>query len=68
MYIKTLHETNTYDVFLGVGWTNWSRVLVKLDGTPVVIQGLPLNRHFLNHIGNAIPTIFYSDLRHKRAK
>jgi hypothetical protein len=68
VYIKALNVTNTYDVFLGSGWTNWSRVLVKTDGTPVVIAGIPLNRHFLTHIGNAIATIFYSDLRRKRVK
>lgn len=66
MYLKQTGETNTYDVFLGEGWGNWSRVQVQEDGEPKVIKGLFLNSHFLNHIRQAITTIFYSDLRRKK--
>lgn len=66
MYIKQTAEANTYDVFLGEGWTNWSRVKIKEDGTANVLKGLNLNHHFLSHIQQAISTIFYSDLRSKK--
>ena len=29
--VKKLYDSNLYDVFLGDGWTNWSRILVKQD-------------------------------------
>lgn len=68
MYLKPTGVTNTFDVFLHEGWSNWSRVEVKDDGTIVVVKGLPLNSHFLSHIKNMISSIFYSDLRAKRRK
>lgn len=66
MYLKQVGEVNTFDVFLGEGWNNWSRVKVKDDGEPVVTKGLSLNNHFLSHVKQVISTIFYSDLRKKR--
>lgn len=68
MYLKQTGESNTYDVFLGEGWNNWSRVKIKEDGTGVVTKGLHLNHHFLSHIKSVVSTIFYSDLRSKRRK
>lgn len=66
MYLKQAGEVNCYDVFLGEGWLNWSRVQIKPDGGPVVVRGLNLNNHFLSHVQQVVSTIFYSDLRRKR--
>ena len=66
MYLKQAGEANCYDVFLGEGWNNWSRVQIKEDGEAQVLKGLLLNSHFLNHIRQAVTTIFYSDLRRKK--
>lgn len=68
MYLKQTGEANTYDVFLGEGWLNWSRVKIKDDGGAVVTKGIHLNNNFLNHIQQAVCNIFYSDLRSKRKK
>ena len=68
MYIKPSGEVNTYDVYLGTGWTNWSRVHIKEDGTPVAVKGIQLNHHFLSHLQAMVSTIFYSDLRSKRRR
>ena len=66
MYLKQAGESNTYDVFLGEGWLNWSRVKIKEDGQATVVRGLNLNNHFLNHVQSVVSTIFYSDLRRKK--
>lgn len=69
MFIKPSGvEVNTFDVFLGEGWDNWSRVRVNEDGTVTPVKGLALNSHFLNYVKNSITSIFYSDLRSKRRK
>lgn len=66
MYLKQTGEVNTYDVFLGEGWLNWSRVVIKDDGKAEVVKGLNLNNHFLTHVQQVVSTIFYSDLRRKK--
>lgn len=68
MYIKQTGESNTYDVFLGEGWNNWSRCQINPDGTVKVVKGLPLNYHFLKHLQNAVSSIFYGDLRGRKRK
>lgn len=68
MYLKPTGETNTYDVFLGEGWTNWSRVQINQDGTVTQLKGIPLNYHFLKHLQNAVSSIFYGDLRGRKRK
>jgi hypothetical protein len=68
MYLKPAGIPNTFDVFLGVGWDNWSRVQVREDGTVVPIKGISLNSHFRQHVQNIVSSLFYSDLRSKRRK
>lgn len=46
MFIKKLRK-DVYDVFLGDGWNNWSRVQRTKQGIGV-IAGLPLDQRVLN--------------------
>ena len=69
MYLKPAGtEPNTFDVFLGTGWDNWSRVRIGEDGVPVVTKGLSLNSHFRTHIQHVVSSLFYSDLRTKKKR
>lgn len=68
MFLKPTGIPNTFDVFLGEGWTNWSRVRINDDGTLAVVKGIQMNHHFLTHIRNTINSLFYPDLRAKRRK
>jgi len=69
MYLKPSGtEPNTFDVFLGEGWDNWSRVRIENDGQVSVIGGIQLNNHFRTHIQHVAGSVFYSDLRAKRRK
>ena len=69
MYLKPAGVApNTFDVFLGEGWDNWSRVRVADDGQVVVTAGIQLNNHFRTHVQHVVSSLFYSDLRAKRKK
>lgn len=68
MFLKQAGQPNTYDVFLGQGWDNWSRVRINQDGTASCIGGISLSPHFLQHAQNRVSSMFYSDLRSKRRK
>ena len=42
-----------YDVFLGDGWKEWSRVKF-VNGNITVIEGAPLNSSVVNSVNKAI--------------
>lgn len=42
-------DKNLFDVFLGTGWNNWSRVKVNKDDIEV-IAGLPLSKGVYNSL------------------
>jgi hypothetical protein len=59
MIIHRIDRTRTYDVFLGKGWTQWSRVKVfKVYETKarmaVVIAGAPLHDGILKDIASHV--------------
>lgn len=40
-------DKNLFDIFVGQGWTNWSRVKVHKD-TVELVAGLPLSKTVFN--------------------
>lgn len=52
MFIKRL-APNIYDVFIGSGWDNWTRVR-RERGSVVVIAGRGLNQFGLNKVKEKI--------------
>ena len=52
MFIKRL-KPNVYDVFVGSGWNNWTRVTRTQSGVQVV-SGNMLDQKTLNHVKTRI--------------
>lgn len=48
MFIKRL-KPNTYDVFVGNGWNNWTRVQ-RRGGEIKIMEGAFLHRGILNQV------------------
>ncbi len=48
--IKVIRNGKTFDVFIGDGWENWSRIQKNKDGSLTHIAGLSLPKFFFKYL------------------